>query len=77
MKLKKDWSAAEDIYAFENSRDLNAIYNGFDKNIFGIINTCISVKEALGTLEVAHEDTFKVSMSKLQLIIRKVEKLKM
>lgn len=46
MKPEKDWLAVEDKNALENSRVLNAIYNGVNKIIFKIINTCTRPNEA-------------------------------
>lgn len=60
MKLKKYWTPFEDEDAFENTRAFNYIYNGVDKNIFKITNTCTNAKEALETLEIAHDGTSKV-----------------
>lgn len=46
LKPEKDWSKEEDEEAHDNSRALNAIYNGVDKNISRVINTCSNAKEA-------------------------------
>lgn len=56
---------------------MNATYNGVDKNIFKITNTCTGDKEALKTLEFSHKGTSKVNMSSLQLLTTKFENLKM
>ena len=45
-KPEKDWSPTEDEAALGISCALNAIFNGVDKNVFRLINTCISAKEA-------------------------------
>lgn len=34
-----DWTNVEDDKAIGNSKELNAIFNGVDKNMFRIINT--------------------------------------
>lgn len=68
---------AKDEDALGNSRALNSIYNGVDKSIFKIISTCTSAKESQETLEVIHEGTSKVHLSRLQLLITKFENLKM
>lgn len=44
MKPKKDWELAEDEDALGNSRALNSIFDGVNKNIFKIINTCTKAK---------------------------------
>lgn len=48
-----------------NSRALNAIFNGVDKNIFRLINICVSTKKAWDILVVVHEGISKVKLSKL------------
>lgn len=53
------------------------IYIVVDKNIFKIINTYASSKEAWETIEFDHEGTTKVHMSRLQLLTTKFENLKM
>ncbi|KAA0032368.1 gag-pol polyprotein [Cucumis melo var. makuwa] len=65
-KRESDWTDAEDQASLGNSRALNAIYN--DQNVFKLINTCTSAKEAWKILEVAYEGTSKVKTSLLQLL---------
>lgn len=55
------------------ARALNAIYNGVDKNVFRLINRCVSAQERWNVLKVAHESTSKVKLSRLQLLISKFE----
>lgn len=76
VNLEKDWTLSEDIVALENSRALNAIFNGADKNIFRTINVCTSAKEGWETLEVSHEGTSKVRMSRLRLLTTTFKNLK-
>lgn len=45
-KAEKDWTEKEDETFLGNSRALNATFNGGDKNVFRLINTCVSAKEA-------------------------------
>lgn len=52
------------------------IYNGVDKNIFIIINTYTSAKEAWETLEFSNQGTSKFRMSRLQLPTTKFQNLK-
>src|ERR1044072_2364082 len=40
LNPKEDWSKEDDELALENSKSQNAIFNGVDKNIFRLINTC-------------------------------------
>lgn len=53
------------------------IFNGADRNMFKLINTCFEVKEACELLKIAHEDTFKVCMPRLQLLATKFENMRM
>jgi hypothetical protein len=46
LKLEKDWSKEEDELALGNSKALNALFNGVDKNIFRLINICTVAKDA-------------------------------
>lgn len=41
VKPEKEWSSEEEEASFGNSRALNVVYNGVDKNIFRLINTCV------------------------------------
>jgi hypothetical protein len=45
LKPEEDWSKEEDELALGNSKALNALFNGVDKNIFRLINTCTITKE--------------------------------
>jgi hypothetical protein len=77
LKAEADWSEAEDTEALGNSKALNVIFNGVDKNMFKLINTYTNAKQAWEILQTAHEGTSKVRMSKLQLLTTKFENLKM
>jgi hypothetical protein len=46
LKPEAGWINAEDNDTLENSNALNVIFNGVDKNMFRLINTCIEAKEA-------------------------------
>ena len=46
LKPEKDWSKEDDAASEENSRALNAIFNGVNQNVFRLINTCTSAKVA-------------------------------
>ena len=60
-----------------NCRALNAIFNGVDKNVFRLINTCTSAKEAWEIRAVAYEGTTIVRNQKLQYITTNFEVLTM
>ncbi|XP_050935354.1 uncharacterized protein LOC127144011 isoform X1 [Cucumis melo] len=76
-KPEVDWTDAEEQASVGNVRALNAIFNGVDLNVFKLINSCSTAKEAWKTLEVAYEGTSKVKISRLQLITSKFEALRM
>ena len=64
-KKEEDWTKEEDEEALSNSKALNAIFNGVDKNMFRLINTCTVAKDAWDILKTAHEGTSRVRMSRL------------
>ncbi|KAA0064266.1 gag-pol polyprotein [Cucumis melo var. makuwa] len=76
-KPEIDWTDAEEHTSVGNARAINAIFNYVNLNVFKLINSCTTVKEAWKILEVAYEGTSKVKISKLQLITSKFEALKM
>ena len=71
LKPEEDWTKEEDELALGNSKALNALFNGVDKNIFRLINTCTVAKDAWEILKITHEGTSKVKMSRLQLLATK------
>ena len=77
LKPAKEWSKDEDELALGKSKALNALFNGVDKNMFRLKNTCTVSKDAWDILRTTHEGTSKVKMSKLQLLTTKFENLKM
>ncbi|KAK2456842.1 gag-protease polyprotein [Trifolium repens] len=77
LKGEGDWTPEEETESNNNSKALNAIFNGVDENIFKLINTCTEAKQAWEILQTAHEGTSKVRMSKLQLLTSKFENLRM
>ncbi|TYK30592.1 putative mitochondrial protein [Cucumis melo var. makuwa] len=54
-KLEVNWTDAEEQASVRNARALNAIFNGVDLNVFKLINSCSTTKEAWRILEVAYE----------------------
>ncbi|GAU35306.1 hypothetical protein TSUD_389310 [Trifolium subterraneum] len=77
LKLEEDWTAAEDSLALGNSKALNALFNGVDKNMFRLIKKCEVAKDAWEILKTTQEDTAKVKISRLQNLTRKFENLRM
>ncbi|XP_057452420.1 uncharacterized protein LOC130744244 [Lotus japonicus] len=76
LKPEEEWNKEEDEEALGNSKALNAIFNGVDKNMFRLINTCTVAKDAWEILKVAHEGTSRVRMSRLQLLTTQFENLR-
>lgn len=70
-KPEEDWTDTEEHESLGNSRALNAIYNGVDLNVFKLINSSITTKDAWKALEVAFEGTSKVKTSRLLLLTTK------
>jgi len=46
LKREEEWTTGEDELAFGNSKALNALFNGIDKNMFRMIKQCTVVKDA-------------------------------
>lgn len=72
LKPEADWTDVEDDKSLGNSKALNLIFNGMDKNMFRMINTCSKAKEAWEILKTVHEGTSGVLMSRLQLLTIKL-----
>ncbi|KAA0037315.1 gag-pol polyprotein [Cucumis melo var. makuwa] len=60
-----------------NSRAINVVFNGVHFNVFKLINSCSSAKEAWKIFEVAYKGTTKVKIWRSQLVTSKFEALKM
>jgi len=77
LKPEEEWTVDEDELALGNSKALNALYNGVEKNMFRLIKQCTVAKDACEILKIAHEGTTKVKSAKIQLLTTKFESLKM
>jgi len=77
LKPEEEWSKEEDELALGNSKTLNALFHGVDKNMFRLIKQCTVANDAWEILKTTHEGTSKVKISKLQLLTTKFENLKM
>ncbi|GAU28863.1 hypothetical protein TSUD_293140 [Trifolium subterraneum] len=77
LKPEEDWTAAEDSLALGNSKALNALFNGVDKNMFRLIKKFEVAKDAWEILKPTQEGTAKVKISRLQNLTRKFENLRM
>jgi len=46
LKPEEEWTTTEDKLALGNSKALNALFNGVDKNMFRLIKQCTVAKDA-------------------------------
>jgi hypothetical protein len=58
MKPREEWSKEEDELALGNSKALNILINGVDKNMFRLIKQCIVAKDVCEILKTTHEGTY-------------------
>src|ERR1051325_7227326 len=77
LKLEEEWSKEEEDLALDNSKALNALFNGIDRNIFRLVHQCELAKDVWDTLKTTHEGTSRVKMSRLKMLTTKFENLKM
>ncbi|MCI72168.1 gag-protease polyprotein, partial [Trifolium medium] len=59
LKPEEDWSKEEDELALRNSKALNGLFNGVNKNMFRLIKQCTVAKDAWEILKTTHEGTSK------------------
>ena len=71
------WTADQLSLAGANSKALNAIFSAVDVEVFKLISTCLTAKEAWDILQINFEGTNKVRLQRLQLLTSKFENLKM
>ena len=74
---EEEWDKEQEALALGNSKALNALFNGINKNIFRLVHHCELAKEVWDSLKTTHEGTSKVRMSKLQMLTTKFENLRM
>ena len=60
LKPEEEWTTTEVELALGNSKALNALFNGVEKNMFRLIKQCTVAKDAWEILKTAHEGTTKV-----------------
>jgi hypothetical protein len=77
LKPEDEWTLPEDELSLANSKALNALFNGVDKNMFRLIKKCDVAKDAWDILKTAHDGTSKVKSSRIQLLTTKFESLRM
>ncbi|VFQ86920.1 unnamed protein product [Cuscuta campestris] len=69
---KKEKDATE-----SNDQALNTIFGAVDRNQFRLISNCTEAKRAWDILLITHEGTTTVKTAKLQIVMSKIENLKM
>jgi len=65
LKPEEEWTAPEDELALANSKALNPLVNGVDKNMFRLIKKCDVAKDAWDILIMAHGGTSMVKSSRI------------
>ena len=75
LKPKITWSTEEDRLANNNFKALNAIFNKVNANQFKLISMCETAKDAWEMLQMAHDGTAAIRLSKLQILITRFENL--
>jgi len=75
LKPEEEWIAADDELTLGNSKALNPMFNGLDKNMFRLIKQCTVAKDAWEILKIAHEGTTKVKSAKFHILTTKFENL--
>ena len=73
LKPEEEWTAAEDELALGNSKALNSLFNGVDKNMFRLIKQCAVANDAWEILKTTHEGTIEVKSARLQPLATKFE----
>ena len=60
LKPEENWSKEEDELTLGNFKSINSIFNGIDRNIFRLVNTCEVAKDAWEILKTTNEVSSKV-----------------
>ncbi|RVX20532.1 hypothetical protein CK203_002544 [Vitis vinifera] len=68
IKPKLEWDRSENETSENNARAMYSIFNAISTDEFRRIATCTSAKEAWDILQVTHEGTNAVKVSKLQML---------
>ncbi|WP_374695496.1 hypothetical protein ACEW7V_00205 [Areca yellow leaf disease phytoplasma] len=76
-KPEEDWDDHDMKMGELNAKAMNLLYCALDANEFNQIFTCSSAKEIWDKLEVTHEGTFQVKISKINLLVHNYELFKM
>ncbi|RVX16170.1 hypothetical protein CK203_014391 [Vitis vinifera] len=77
IKPKLEWDRGDNEASENNARSIYSIFNAIGTNEFHRIATCTLAKEAWDILQVTHEGTNVVKVSKLQMLTSKFETIRM
>ncbi|RVX00846.1 hypothetical protein CK203_026407 [Vitis vinifera] len=77
IKPKLEWDISENEASENNTRAMYSIFNAISMDEFRRIATCTSAKEAWDILQVTHEGTNAVKVSKLQMLTSRFETIMM
>ena len=77
VKPKLEWDRSENEASENNVRAMYSIFNAISMDEFHRIATCTSTKEAWDILQVTHEGTNVVKVSKLQMLTSGFENIRM
>ena len=77
IKPKLEWDRGENEASENNARAMDSIFNAISTDEFHRITTCTSAKEAWDILQVTHEGTNVVKVSKLQMLTSRFETIRM
>ena len=77
VKPKLEWDRGENEASENNARAMDSIFNAISTDEFHRITTCTSAKEAWDILQVTHEGTNVVKVSKLQMLTSRFDTIRM
>ncbi|KAL6348246.1 hypothetical protein AAG906_005538 [Vitis piasezkii] len=77
IKPKLEWDKGDNEASENNARAMYSIFNAINTDEFRRIATCTLAKEAWDILQVTHEGTNAVKVSKLQMLTSRFETIRM
>ncbi|CAM8999248.1 unnamed protein product [Rhodiola kirilowii] len=77
LLAKDKWTEIQKSAEAANSKAMNVIFSGVDGKNLKMISTCEIVKEAWDVLQMAHEGTTKVKISRMEMVTSKFENLRL
>ncbi|CAM8892780.1 unnamed protein product [Rhodiola kirilowii] len=77
LLAKDKWIEIQKSVEAANSKAMNAIFSGVDGKNFKMISTCEIAKKAWDILQMVHEGTTKVKISRMEMVTSKFANLRM